>query len=237
MRPRISVLVCSYNAAPTLPVALKSLEKQTLPRSQFEVVVVDDGSTDATADALKPYLAKPYFRFVRNPVNLGLPASCNRGLAEAAGDLFIRLDADDVFDPRILELLLPAMDRDTDLVFCDRWELVAATGERRRVNLAPFDLFKMTAAATLMRRDLLREVGGYGDMFWEEYDLYVRYLTRSGKPPRHVAEALFTYTLHAGAMTADPRRVQEGWRQLLDRWPAKILESYGSLPDAARRLA
>ncbi len=236
MTPRLSVVVCSFNAASTLPAALGSLAAQTLPREQFEVIVVDDGSKDDTAAALKPFLSEPNLRVVKNAVNRGLPASCNRGLEEAKGEFFIRVDADDTADPSLLELLLSAMDAGTDLALCDRWELIPATGERRRVELAPFDLFKMTAAATLMRRDLLRAIGGYGSLFWEEYDLYMRYLTKSGKPARHVAEPLYTYVLHPGGMTADPARVESGWRELFERWPAAALERFGRLPESARKL-
>lgn len=87
--PRVSVVVASYNGARTLPACLESLTRLNYP--DYEVIVVDDGSTDAT-----PALAArfPQFRWVRHERNLGLSAARNTGIAAAQGEVIAFTDAD-----------------------------------------------------------------------------------------------------------------------------------------------
>lgn len=224
------MVICSYNAAATLSAALHSLEAQTLPTDFFEVIVVDDGSTDSTSTLVGKFRA----RYLRNTSNRGLPASCNRGLAEALGKYFIRLDADDVFAPTILSTMLPLIESmKTDMVSCDRYELPAHSLERREVRLDSFDIYKLIAIGVMMRRDLLLAIGGYRAMFWEEYDLFIRYLIKSGKAPRHVGEPLLTYTRRAQGMTASPDRVRTGWKEFMSQWPLETARRFGTLPPEA----
>ncbi len=100
---QVSVIICCHNDADTVPNALKSLYQQTLPRDAFEVLLINDGSTDALALAITRYQHYRNFRYVAHATTQGLAASCNHGLREATGDYIIRLDADDTFAPTILE--------------------------------------------------------------------------------------------------------------------------------------
>lgn len=232
---RVSVVLCCYNGESTVAAALESAFRQTMPPERFEVVFVDDGSTDATARIARAFERHAGFRYLRNAANLGLVASANRGIEEARGGLVVRLDADDTLDPRALEQLSAPLERDeADLVYSDRYELAADTGEQRYVGVPRFDVFDLVACGTMMRREMVLEVGGYRDLFWEEYDLYIRYLLRSGRLARHIAKPLYTYTIHEGSMTADAERVRAGWEELLRAWPVETLERFGRLPTAAR---
>jgi len=92
MTPRVSVIVTAYNLARFLPAALDSALEQDWPDDALEVVVIDDGSTDATPDVLAGYADR--VRTVRQE-NAGLVAAVDRGLAEITGDYIAFLDADD----------------------------------------------------------------------------------------------------------------------------------------------
>lgn len=229
----ISVVVCTYNAAHTLPRALESALRQTLKRN-YEIVVVNDGSVDATDAVVARYLEKASnLRYMVNPRNLGLVESCNRALSAARGRYFIRLDADDRFSPYALEYLVgPLQTGRTDFSYGNRVEV---DEERAIVRVkcleSGFDLFQLTAAGTLMRRDLLLEIGGYRDLFWEEYDLYIRYLAASGRPPVHIPRILYCYYRHRDNMTGDREAARRGWLKLKDLWGAGVLAQYGRLPD------
>jgi glycosyltransferase involved in cell wall biosynthesis len=231
---RISVVLCCYNGERTVAAALESAFRQTMPPERYEVVFIDDGSTDATPGIARAFETHPGFRYLRNAANLGLVASANRGIEEARSELVVRLDADDTLDPQALELLAAPLERDeADLVYSDRFELTADTGQQRYVSVSHLNVFDMVACGTMMRRDLALDAGGYRDFFWEEYDLYIRYLLRSGKPALHIAKPLYTYTIHEGSMTADAERVRAGWEELLRTWPLETLERFGRLPAAA----
>ncbi|KGF71678.1 hypothetical protein DO97_16310 [Neosynechococcus sphagnicola sy1] len=227
----ISVIVCCYNDAPFVAQALTSLYGQTLPPDQYEVIFVNDGSTDETVAAIAPFQAQPNFRYFHHATNLGLAAACNRGLEAAQGDYVIRLDADDQIAPEILASMAASLETgDTDLVISDRYEVMLADQTRRYIALDPGNLYTWIAAGTLMRRDLLQAIGGYRPLFWEEYDLYIRYLLRSGRPPLHLPRPLYHYTIRRGSMTADLGRVSAGWAELTNQWGLEILEQFGRLP-------
>lgn len=91
--PRWSVVIPSYKAASTLPRALRSVLCQT--EQSFEIIVVDDGSNDDTAQAIASFHADGRVRLLRNLQNKGQSAALNRGLAEARGDWLVQLDATD----------------------------------------------------------------------------------------------------------------------------------------------
>lgn len=225
-----TVLVCCYNGAETLSKALDSAVSQSLPPGEYEVLVIDDRSTDGTPDVIQRFIKSfPNVRSLRNQHNLGLVASCNRGLAEAHGEFFIRLDADDVFTNGILESLAkPLTEGITDFVYCDRYEVSADEGQTRHVCVEPFNIYNLIAIGTMLRTKLLREVGGYRSLFWEEFDLYIRYLLKSGLPPVHVPEPLFYYSNHPGSMTADAMAVAKGWEELFGEWDLQTLRSFGT---------
>jgi len=107
---RISVIVPAYQAAATLAETLHSIAAQTRPPD--EVIVVDDGSTDGTADVARATM--PSARVITR-ANGGSAAALNSGLAEAKGDLLAMLDADDLWTPGKLSAQLAAIQAAPDL--------------------------------------------------------------------------------------------------------------------------
>src|SRR5215217_942996 len=107
--PRISVVVPIYNVEEYLPACLDSVARQTV--DDFEVVMVNDGSTDRSAEIAGQYGRRdPRFRLVQQE-NAGLSAARNTGIEAATGEFLAFLDSDDVLPPNAYELLLGALDR------------------------------------------------------------------------------------------------------------------------------
>jgi glycosyltransferase involved in cell wall biosynthesis len=220
----VTVVIAAYNAEQTIGAAIESALSQTLAANEFEVIVVDDGSTDATASIVRRF-GSPV-RLIEAP-HRGLAATCNAGLNEALGERFIRLDADDALDPDCLLILERVMSVNPSVgcAFGDRLETFP-DGRRVRVDLEPFDLLKMIACGTMFRTALAREAGGYDDLLFEEYDFLLRYLQRA---PRtfHVPVPLYTYTRHDAGMTAQPDYWRDGWNQLVAKWGIDRLHALG----------
>ena len=107
MPPRVSVLIPAYNAEPFVAAAVESVLAQTF--TDWEIVAVDDASTDATYDVLQRY-AGDRIHVDRNDRNLGMTGNWNRALSLASGDLVLKLDADDALKPHALEALAGALD-------------------------------------------------------------------------------------------------------------------------------
>jgi glycosyltransferase involved in cell wall biosynthesis len=111
--PRISILLPTYNAAAYLSETLDSILSQTEP--DFELIILDDHSTDATVDIVRA-VRDPRIRLHVNAVNLGLPTNINIGLAMARGPYVARIDHDDVALPDRLRLQSKFLDENPDII-------------------------------------------------------------------------------------------------------------------------
>jgi len=228
----VTVLLCCYNDDDVLSGAIRSVLRQTLPNSEYEFLIVDDGSTDRTPDVIELFASSDLVRAVRNETNQGLVASVNRGISLSGGEYIVRLDADDAFAPSAIERLLEvAQSTDAAFVYSDRYEVDRETGTVRYVDTGgDFDVFDLIAIGTLWRADVTRDIDGFRGLFWEEYDFYIRYLDACSGTTEHVSIPLCVYLQHGDSMTADVDRVREGWAELLDRWGEETLKRYGTLP-------
>ena len=101
MKPLVSVIMSCFNAADTLNRAIDSILNQTY--ENFEFIIIDDGSTDATVAIVQSYLKKDHrFVFYQNLSNIGLAGSLNKGISVANGQYIARMDADDYSYPNRL---------------------------------------------------------------------------------------------------------------------------------------
>jgi glycosyltransferase involved in cell wall biosynthesis len=216
--PRVSVLLPVRDEAPYLAEALQSLSSQT--HEEFEVVVVDDGSTDDSVEIAEAHAARDSrFRVLRQP-RAGLVAALDRACAEASGELLARMDGDDVALPRRLEVQLAAM-QDEGLDACGgRIEYFprATAGAQRyaewinsltTAEAAARDVFvecPLPHPTLVVRRDALERAGGYRDLGWpEDYDLVLRLWAR-GARFRNVAETVLRWRDHPGRLSrTEPR--------------------------------
>ena len=150
MHIKVSNIVPAYNAAATIPAAIASLQAQTM--RDWEAIVVDDASTDATPEVLRRIsFGDPRIRIVRNVVNLGPGGSRNVGLRMAHGDWVALLDADDHFHSARLATLLALAERaDADMVADNlvlydettaRTQLLFDKSEFRTARFMPFQEF------------------------------------------------------------------------------------------------
>src|SRR5579871_501892 len=107
-RPRVSVIIPTYNRAALLGAAIDSVLAQTF--QNFEIIVADDGSTDATGDLVRDYSARDArVRYVRLD-HAGISAALNAGIRASARALIARVDSDDKWMPNLLEVTVAALD-------------------------------------------------------------------------------------------------------------------------------
>jgi glycosyltransferase involved in cell wall biosynthesis len=221
--PSITVLLCTHNDEQTVTYALGSALAQTAPPSRYRVLVVDDGSTDATPRVLESFRER--IELVRLPRNRGLAAACNEGLRRIRTPSFVRIDGDDRFDEDMIASLLECREaRGADVVVTDRWEQKPTGGMQVRRLGDPPRVEDLIAAGTLLPTGLVRELGGYRDLFWEELDLYMRLFGSDRCRVAHVPRPLYVYRVQRpDQMTADEEAVRAGWEQLRTLWPADAL--------------
>jgi glycosyltransferase involved in cell wall biosynthesis len=131
----ITVLITTHNYGKFIEEALDSVLAQEMPTQELEIVVVDDGSTDDTAERLKKYKGRVQYFYKENG---GQASALNLGFAKSHGDLVALLDADDLFLPRKLSLIERAFEQDSalGLVYHPCFEWNVKTNERRLSNFS-----------------------------------------------------------------------------------------------------
>lgn len=179
-RLRLSVVVPTYNRARVLRVCLASLAAQTLPREEFEVLVVDDGSTDDTESVVRAFEGALVVRYLRQPSNCGQAAARNRGIHEATGEVVVFVDSDVFPTPGFLAAHQAIHLGRQRVVGRGPLLLTAHLDDpfrRPPLLLDPSPAFLDTANSSVSRKHLLA-VGGFDEEFrhygWEDVDLGLR---------------------------------------------------------------
>jgi biofilm PGA synthesis N-glycosyltransferase PgaC len=230
--PGISILVAAYNEEDSIADTLKSIAQQRYPGA-FEVMVIDDGSRDATAAVVEanPY---PWLRLLRQPRNMGKSAALNRGLAEAKYDYVVTLDADSYLFgealPRLVERyfsdpattravagsMLVRNSRKNWITRAQEWDYFHGISAIKRVQ----SLFQGTMVAqgafSMYDRDALRQVGGWADCVGEDIVLTWAFLVR-GWRVGHAEDAC--------CFTNVPDNLRQFVRQR-QRWSRGMLEAF-----------
>jgi glycosyltransferase involved in cell wall biosynthesis len=200
---KVSVIIRAYNRGYIIQEAIASALAQTYP--DFEIVIVDDGSTDDTADVIQQ-IRTDAIRYIRHDTNKGVSASGNTGINASTGDVVAHLDTDDLWEPEMLTRLVAFLNHhpEVGVAFCDLEvvrkdkssssyvagtrafrQLLAArrpvngdewTFTEREMHMCLLQEDPIAPTATLIRRSVLDQVGGY-DEKWvsgEDWELYLR---------------------------------------------------------------
>ncbi len=220
-QPRVSIVLPVFNAAEYLPQCLKSLARQTLV--DFEVIAVDDGSTDRSLEILNEWgRADGRFRPLERP-HRGLVASLNEGLDMSRAPLIARMDADDVVHPKRLEFQEAVLEArsEVSVVSClvrhfpahsvaggfrlyEDWLnglIHQDTMFRERFVESP-----VAHPSVMFRKSAVEDVGGYRDCGWpEDYDLWLRLFER-GAVFEKVPRFLFFWRESPGRLSRNDSR-------------------------------
>jgi glycosyltransferase involved in cell wall biosynthesis len=221
--PTFSVVVAAHDAAGTISEAVKSAIAQTLP--PLEVIVVDDGSTDGTRDALEPYLERiVYIRKQRG----GAASARNAALEQARGDFLAVLDADDAYLPGRLDALthLAVVRPDLDILCTDAFLEVERRPGGTFSEVCAFAITDQRSAilercfcvAPAYRRTTLLDAGGFDESLrtGSDWECVIRLLYR-GAVAGAVNEPLYRYRLHDRSLTSDRVRTLRDRVGLLER--------------------
>lgn len=189
----VSVIICCYNHATYVEQALESVLSQSIRPSQL--IITDDASTDTSAAIIESWIDRrwPSAEFLRNDVNVGLPATLNSALARVRGDFVVIMAADDWMTPDRLETQIGTFASSSDrvgMVYSDMIEVDehgVPTGQRwfdpdRMGPPASGDLFEkmierafMAAPTVMTRVDIVRQAGPYDvTLVAEDYDMFLR---------------------------------------------------------------
>lgn len=210
----MTVYITNYNYADYLEQSIQSILNQTF--QDFELLVIDDGSTDNSREIIKQYeeIEKVYTVFQKNR---GLNRTNNTALKLSRGKYIMRLDADDYMDVHALEIMVSELENNPDcaLVFPDYYlidEYDNITGHIRRHDFkTDVSLPDQPAhgACTMIRRDVLLSIGGYDDKFDRQdgYDLWLNIIDKYSV--RNINLPLFYYRQHDRNLTGNEEQLLE----------------------------
>jgi glycosyltransferase involved in cell wall biosynthesis len=237
--PRVTVLLTCYNHLPYLREAWNSLLSQTY--SDWEVIALDDGSTDGTREWLRS-LSDPRLRVVLNEVNLGTYETLNVGLRLAAGEFVAVFNDDDLWAPTKLSRQVDMMDSHpaVGLVHTDGW-FIDGEGRERRDSPLGFEFprtetgdqrlaliyaNKIIASAVLTRRECFSQLGEFNRAYFGsgDWEMWLRIADRWHIG--FVPEPLTMYRVHGANAShkleriwLDDQRLRE-W--IADRWDSYV---------------
>jgi glycosyltransferase involved in cell wall biosynthesis len=181
---RVSVIVPTYNRAGLIGETLTSVKNQSF--RDYEIIVVDDGSTDQTVEMLASFKEQISYRSIRHA---GQGVARNAGFEIARGELVAFLDSDDLWNPLFLEKMTGALDRDprAGFVYCD-YDTFDELGVVREANVQRCEKLRgslftallrsdfLCMGAVLIRSECIEDVGGFDIRLppVEDWDMWLR---------------------------------------------------------------
>ena len=218
--PEISVIVPVHNQEKYVGRCMRSLLAQDIERQLYEVILIDDGSTDRSAYAIDMFADE--MRVVSLPTNQGLPAALNAGLQQARGSLVVRVDSDDYVNARFLSVLHlwltenPEIDAVAcDYLLVDNDEDVLARGNSETEPIACGIMFRM---------EHLQELGLYDERFMVHEDLEFRHRFTRKYSITRLPVPLYRYRRHETNMTNDIPRQEHYLTMLKEKYGDELLE-------------
>ncbi len=232
-KPKVSIIVTAHNYGKYLPQCLDSILKQTY--TDYEVIVVDDGSTDNTQEVLKKYKQKfgEKMKIITLP-GVGLPKACNAGIRASRGKYIIRLDADDFFDENILLVEATYLDKhpEVDLVYPDYYtvkengeiiehvRLLKINDEIKLLHRSPL------AGGSMFKRECFEKLGGYNENIkcQEDFDFWIRFINKF--KVYNINLPLLYYRQHPHSLSKNITSMMFAKRQVKKEFVEKYLRAH-----------
>jgi glycosyltransferase involved in cell wall biosynthesis len=237
MKPKVSIVMPCYNAAAHLQTSIGSVLAQT--RQDWELIIVDDGSTDQSWQILQQLAARDQRIRILQQSNAGAAAARNRALREARSACTAFLDSDDTWHPTFLEVMLTALDSDpgAGIAYCG-WQNIGLPGKQSDPFIPPayenddkieslLGGCRSPIHGALVRSQIIRDAGYFDEALSScmDYDLWLRIgaLHRLVRVPRVLAY----YHHHSGEQITSNRA-----RIAMNHWRAqqKFLQANPSIP-------
>jgi len=228
--PKVSVIIPTYNRADVIARSIRSVLAQTY--QDFELIVVDDGSSDGTPQAVEAFEDRR-IKLVRHSVNKGAGGARNTGIGVARGEYVAFQDSDDEWLPHKLERqmqIFEALPPEVGVVYSDMWKIdergtkkyfaaphiVAEDGMVYKRALG-HQAFGIGIQSSVIRRECLGRVGRFDERLpaLEDSELFIR-LARCCCF-QHMAEPLVNYLVGPSGIMRNSSRVATAWQMILDK--------------------
>ena len=218
VEPRVTIIVAAFNQEEFIGRCLRSLLHQTLPHAEYEIIVINDGSSDRTSFALSLFTDRfdSPVKVIENAHNLGLPASLNLGIKAARAPYVVRVDSDDFVNSNFINFLSFYLDVNphTDAVACDYLLLDDQEQIIARCNCNE----KPIGCGIMFRKQHLFDIGLYDEHFrcHEDRELRIRFEKKYSIACLEVP--LYRYRRHDNNMTNNAAEMEHHNRLLTEKY-------------------
>lgn len=224
IRPLVTVYIPCHNYGHFLEEAVESVFAQTM--SSWEIIIIDDGSTDDTRSICQAYLERSpeRVRIIRHDPPRGLQYNANRALELARGKYVMRLDSDDWLDESALLVMSDCLEKNPEvaLVFPNYFYVDAAGGylgveNRKKIGTESNHLdLPAHGACTMVRKRVMKTIGGYDEAHnaQDGWELWLKVLNRY--QIRNITTPLFYYRQHGNSLSRNEERILTA-RQAIQR--------------------
>lgn len=209
---KISIIIAAYNAELYISRAIRSCLEQSMEKKDYEIIVVDDGSTDNTQRVLSSF--GDWIKVINLEKNMGMPYACNIGIRNSLSRFVVRVDSDDYIHEDMLkvEYLYLSLNNEIDSVACDYYMVDENENTIKRMSAKEAPI----ACGILFRKDKLISIGLYDEKFllWEDEDLRIRYLKKFSI--HNIPLPLYRYRMHQNNNTKNMNKAEK-YRKLLNK--------------------
>lgn len=212
--PKLSVIITNYNYGQYVGRAIESVLNQT--RKPYEIIVIDDASTDNSVDIIKKYPVT----LMQNDHNMKVALTRNKAIGASTGDYYMLLDADDALDPRYIEIMLPLMENAqvaySDLKFMDK-ENEHHYPDWSKAGMLAWQIIPSVCA--IVDRHVFEIAGGFNHNFiYEDWGFWLE-LSNMQLTWAHCAYPLFHYRVHSDSLCyQNDKKQAEGFNQLREKY-------------------
>ena len=207
-KPKLSVIVPVFNQDKYLARCMRSLLNQTLPRNDYEIIVINDGSKDKTELVLKQFSKE--IKLLKNKKNKGLPYSINKGIISSQGRFIVRVDSDDYVNNQYLNILYTFISENSeiDAFACDYYLVDDREKFLTRKNCIKYPI----GCGIIFRAENLIELGLYDKNFLVHEDKDLRYRFEKKFKINRIPLPLYRYRQHDGNMTKNKKKLKKHYK-------------------------
>lgn len=212
----VSIIITNYNYSKYIARCLRSCFNQSLKSNMYEVILVDDMSTDNSLDICKPFLKFKNFKLIVNKKNLGVAGSANVGIKNSIGKYFVRVDSDDFVSSKFIEYLSTYLQNNSDAlgVACDYITLDKNGLKKERV----FYKENPVSCGVMYNKDKLIAIGIYNEEFRHREEEELRARLGSLYDIHYLNIPLYRYLKHGSNKTTQKKNMKIFNQKLMQKY-------------------
>jgi glycosyltransferase involved in cell wall biosynthesis len=178
-------------------------------------LLIDDCSEDNSINIAQKYHNLENLKIIKNKKNIGLVKSCNKAIKLCKTKYIVRIDSDDYVKKNFIAKFNTYTKKNYDFIFSNY--LIKKKNKLLKKNLKKKNLKYLISCSVALKKSCLKKIGLYKNFFWEEIDLYIRYL-KSYNNIKHIKDYLYIYRIHKNNMTNSYNAKKKGWNQINDKY-------------------